>query len=160
MSLSFSLCLSLYVKLLTVRIWSRDGGWVGLWSLKRCCAAPPLRLTWVDLVHSLFFCLHPLNFLNILQPIDGTAKIDLPYCWVTVLPIFARVNGPLSEQSSISLSAVASLLSMNPRNLENGPVWIDPLQTNKPFAVDHSRKRIKKYYFLKIITCFAPANMY
>lgn len=60
-----------------------------------------------------------LIFHDVLQRVDGTSKVDFPHSWVTVLPLLARVYGPLSEESCIPFPVVASLIGVDPWDFED-----------------------------------------
>ena len=101
------------------------------------------RPTGVNLVYATIFCLHVLNLLNVLQPVDGASEIYLPNGWVRILPVLSGVDSPLPEQRCISLPAIPPLLGMYPWHLEDRLLLVQPFQSYKPATVDHPGNKQK-----------------
>ena len=112
-------------------------GWVRLGSLSSYFWSASLASTGENFVHPTVLSLHVLDLHDVLQAVYGTSKVYLPYCGIAVLPVLARVHGPLSEQCRIPFPVVASLLGVDPRHLKDRFVLVQPLEAAETTAVDH-----------------------
>ena len=82
-----------------------------------------------DFVDAAIFRLKVFDLHNVLQAIDGTAKIDLPHGGVGFVAILAGVNGPFTEKRCVALLAVSALFGVDPRDTEHRLLLVDPFES-------------------------------
>ena len=90
-----------------------------------------------DFVHATILRLHVFDLHDVLQPVDGASKVNLPHGRVRLVPILSGVECPLTKQSGVPLLAVAALLCMDPWHAEDCLLLVDPFQPVKALRVDH-----------------------
>ena len=120
--------------------------WIRFCSLSVHFWSTPLASAWQHLVDSAVLCLHVLDFHYVLEAVYGAPEVYLPHSWIAVLPVLARMHGPLAKEGRVTLSIVATLLCVDPRHLEDGLILVQPFETSEATAIDHP-------VYWKIITC-------
>lgn len=94
------------------------------------------------LVHPAILRLHLLELGDVLETVDSATKIYLPHRWVWLIPVLAAVQRPFTEEGRIPLATISSLLCMNPWNTKYRLLLVQPFESLKASAINHSKKPI------------------